>query len=148
LNLTKDSVFLHADFVANIKGFNLDSLEGTADFQNFQINYIKESLHLDTIHLYAERHDNERVVVLETPLADAEISGVYLLTDLYKNIRTLSKEISLNIKNNEAATADYYKNKTYRPQPYKANINIKLKDIQPIANLLNVDLSISRNTRH
>ena len=77
LNLTKDSLFLHADFVANIKGLSLDSLEGTADFQNFRINYIKESLQLDTIHLYAERHDKERIVVLKTPLADAEISGVY-----------------------------------------------------------------------
>jgi len=146
LNLTKDSLFLHADFVANIRGLSLDSLEGTADFQNFQITYIKESLHLDSIHLYAERHGKERTVVLETPLADAEISGVYLLTDLYKNIRTLSQEISLNIKNNEVATTNYYKNKTYRPQPYQANINIKLKDIKPITTLLGVDLSLSRNT--
>jgi hypothetical protein len=146
LKLTKDSVFLHADFVANIKGLSLDSLEGTADFQNVQINYIKESLHLDTIHLYAERHDKERTVILKTPLADAEISGVYQLTDLYKNIRTLSQEISLNIKNNEAATSAYYRNKTYRPQPYKANINIKLKDIKPITTLLGIDLSLSKNT--
>jgi hypothetical protein len=146
LNLSRDSLFVHADFVANIRGLSLDSLEGTADFQNFQINYIKESLYLDTIHLYAERHDNERTVVLETPLADAKISGVYLLTDLYKNIRTLSQEISLNIKNNEIATTDYYKNKTYRPQSYQANINIKLKDIKPISTLLGVDLSLSRNT--
>ena len=146
LKLTKDSLFLHADFVANIKGLSLDSLEGTADFQNFQINYIKESLHLDSIHLYAERHDKERVVVLETPLADAEISGVYLLTDLYKNIRTLAHEISLNVKNNEAVTSNYYQTKTYRPQPYKADINIKLKDIKPITTLLGIDLSLSRNT--
>ena len=69
-----------------------------------------------------------------------------MLTDLYKNIRTLTHEISLNIKNNEVATANYYKNKTYRPQPYQANINIKLKDIKPIATLLGVDLSLSRNT--
>ena len=146
LNLSRDSLFLHADFVANIKGLSLDSLEGTADFQNFRMTYIKESIHLDTIHLYAERHDKERVVVLNTPLADAEISGVYLLTDLYKNIRTLTQEISLNIKNNEVATANYYQNKTYRPQPYQANISIKLKDIRPITTLLGVDLSLSRNT--
>ncbi len=79
-------------------------------------------------------------------MADAEISGVYLLTDLYKNIRTLTQEISLNIKNNEVATANYYQNKTYRPQPYQANISIKLKDIRPITTLLGVDLSLSRNT--
>jgi hypothetical protein len=146
LKLSKDSLFLHADFVANIKGFNIDSLEGHADFQNFQINYIKESLQMDTIHLDAERHGNERVVILKTPLADAQISGVYLLTDLYKNIRTLAHEISLNIKNNDALTTAYYQNKTYRPQPYKADINIKLKDIKSITRLLGFDLTLSKNT--
>jgi len=146
LHLSKDSIFVRADFVANIKGLSLDSLEGTADFKDFQINYINESLQLETIHLDAKRDKDQRSVILQTPLADAEIKGAYYPSDLFQNIRTLSHEISLNLRNNTAVTAEYYKNKSYRPKSYKADINIKLKDIAPLATLLGIDLKLTPNT--
>lgn len=146
LHLSKDSIFLHADFNADINGLTLDSLEGTADFQNFQINFNGESLQLETIHLDAQRNADQHSFILQTSLADAEITGIYYLSDLYNNIRTLSREISLNLKNNESATAAYYRNKIYKPKSYQASINIKLKDIKPLANLLAIDLDLSPNT--
>ena len=146
LNLSKDSIFLRADFIADIKGLVLDSLEGTADFQNFQIDYNNESLQLETIHFNAHRKNDQRSFILQTSLADAEIKGVYNLTDLYYNIRTLSKEISLNIQNDKVATANYYRKKSSKPKSYQANINIKLKNIKPIVTLLGIDLELTPNT--
>ncbi|MBA4055706.1 MAG: hypothetical protein C0490_13405 [Marivirga sp.] len=146
LHLSKDSIFLHADFSADISGQGLDSLEGTADLRNFQINYYDESLHLDSIRLNANGDANERSFILETSLADVVIKGNYYLSDLYYDIQILSKEISLNIKNNKTVTANYYRNKNYKPKPYQANINIKLKNIKPIVTLLGLDLQLSPNT--
>lgn len=146
LNLSQDSIFIRADLFADLRGLTLDSIEGTADFQNFKITYNGESLELEKILLNAQRTAKERSFILQTSLADAEVRGAYYLSDLYTNIQTLLQEISLNIKNNDLATADYYRTKTYKPKSYQANIAITLKNIDPIASLLDLDLALSRNT--
>jgi len=146
LNLTRDSVFLRTELVADIKGLSLDSLEGTADFRDFQISYKKESLALDTIHLDAKRNEEQRSFVLQTSLADVGVYGAYNFSDLFNNIKTLSKEISLNVKNDKSAIANYYQTKRYRPKSYQANIEINLRNVKPIATLLGIDLDISQNT--
>ncbi len=146
LKLSKDSIFLHADFIADIKGLTLDSLEGTASFKNFHIDFNRESLQLDSIQLDAQRENNQRSFLLQTSLADAEIKGVYYLSDLFDNIRTLSKEIGLSIQNNSTATANYYRKKTDKPKSYQASLTVTLKDIRPLATLLSLDLGLSPNT--
>ncbi|MBL0745394.1 translocation/assembly module TamB domain-containing protein [Chryseolinea lacunae] len=146
LKLTRDSIFLHANIVADIQGLTLDSLVGTADLKDFQIDYNHESLSLETIHLNAQRTKDERSFILETSLADAEVRGNYYFSDLYRDIQTLSKEISLNIKNNEQATRNYYRKKNYRPKSYQAKINIKIKDIDPLVPVLRIPLELSKNT--
>jgi hypothetical protein len=146
LNLSKDSIFLRADFVADTKGLTLDSLSGTADFHNFKIIFNNESLALDSIRLNAYRDKDYRSISLQTSLADAEIKGVFYLSDLYDNIRTLSKEIGLNLRNNEPEIKDYYQKKTYKPKPHQADINLTLKDVKPFVSLLGIDLHLSPNT--
>ena len=146
LKLTKDSVFIHTDLVADISGLSLDSLEGKASFHNFQIDYKGETLELDSIILDAERNDPGRRFSLKTSLADAEITGKYNLSDLFDNLQTLSKEFQLNIKNNAAATASYYRHKQERPKSYQANFVLNLKNITPLTRLINQDLSVSKNT--
>ncbi|HTF21810.1 MAG TPA: hypothetical protein VK658_27210, partial [Chryseolinea sp.] len=136
LKLSKDSIFLHADFVADISGLSLDSLEGTASFHNFQIDYNGETLELDSIILDAERNgDLERKFSLKTSLADAEVTGKYYLSDLFANLQTLSKEFRLNIQNNATATASYYRQKNVRPKSYQANFLLNLKNIGPLTRL-------------
>lgn len=146
LKLTRDSIFLHADFSADISGLSLDSLEGTANFYNFQIGYNGETLELDSIILDAERDDLERRFSLKTSLADAEVTGKYYLSDLFDNLKTLSKEFRLNIQNNASATASYYRQKKDRPKSYQANFVLNLKNIGPLTHLMNQDLAVSENT--
>lgn len=146
LNLSKDSIFVRTELVADIKGLSLDSLEGTADFRDFKVSYNAESLALDTIHLDAKRDKDHRSFILQTSLADAEIEGEYNFSDLFNNIKTLLKEISLNIQNDKAAITNYYRTKRFTPKSYQARIDIKLRNIKPIVTLLGIDLELSRNT--
>ncbi len=146
LKLSKDSIFLRADFVANTKGLTLDSLDGTASFKNFQIDFNGESLQLEHIQMDARRDDDNRTILLQTSLADAEIKGAYYLSDLYENIMSLSREIALNIRNNALATADYYRTKVTKPASYQANVTVTLKDIRPLTSLLRLDLAVSSNS--
>ncbi|MEO5978912.1 MAG: translocation/assembly module TamB domain-containing protein, partial [Chryseolinea sp.] len=146
LNLTKDSIFLHADFIADTKGLTLDSLEGTASLKNFKIDFNGEHLELESIQLDAKRDKNQRAFILQTSLADAEVTGVYYLTDLFNDLEMLSKEITLNLQNNSASTKEYYKAKTAKPKVYNANVTLTLKDMKPLTKLLNIDASLSPNT--
>jgi hypothetical protein len=143
LNLTRDAVFLQTEINADIKGLSLDSLTGTADLRNFRIDYNNKSLSLEHINLNSQHRLNSRRIILETSLADLEVTGDYYVSDLYTDIQMLSTEIALNIENDEGKTAYYYRNKTYQPKTYQADIKIKLKDIQPLASLLGVNFALS-----
>ena len=79
LKLIKGQPFPSCGFCRQYKrAVSLDSLEGTADFQNFQINYNKRVASAWTLFTCTpNRLDDGRVVVLETPLADRDIRRYY-----------------------------------------------------------------------
>ncbi len=143
LKLTSDNIFLKTDLIADIKGLSLDSLTGTADFRNFQIDFNGKSLSLESISLNSQHRLDNRRLLLETSLADLEVTGDYYFSDLYTDIQMLSDEIALNIENDERKSDYYYSNKTYKPKTYQAAINIKVKDIKPLASLLSVNFKLS-----
>ncbi|HYI76447.1 MAG TPA: translocation/assembly module TamB domain-containing protein, partial [Chryseolinea sp.] len=143
LNLTQDKIFLKTDIVADIKGLSLDSLTGTADLRNFRIDYNDKSLSLENISLNSQHRLDNRRLLLETSLADFEITGDYYFSDFYTDVQMLSNEIALNIENDAGKTAYYYENKTYVPKKYQADIKIRVKDIKPLASLLGLNFSLS-----
>lgn len=143
LKLTRDYVFLHTDLNADIKGLTLDSLIGTADFKNFRIDYNDKSLSLESISLNSQHRLDSRRFLLETSLADLEMTGNYYFSDLYKDIETLATEISLNLENDKRKTAYYYENKDHTPKSYQAQVRVKVKDIDPLIPLLGVDVKLS-----
>lgn len=146
LNLTSKRIFLHAVVDINTKGLHLDSLTGTADVKDFTIHYNENRLSLPKIHIKADRKENERSIRIESTLIDAETHGDFLITDISKDIQKLVHEILLNIKNDKQAISEYYANQTYRPKSYEAFFNINLKNIDPLVDLLAVDLLVSENT--
>ncbi len=143
LKLTKEEIFLSTDINADIKGLTLDSLIGTADLRNFRIDYKDKSLSLESISLNSQHRLNNRRLLLETSLADFEVTGNYFVSDLFNDIQMLNDEISLSIENDKRKTQYYYENKTYKPKSYHAAINISIKDIKPLASLLDVNLKLS-----
>jgi hypothetical protein len=147
LNLTTKRIFLHTALDVNTKGLHLDSLTGTADLKDFTIHYNENQLNLPNIHIDAEKIENLRSIKVESTLVDAEAHGDFLLTDISKDIQKLVKEILLNIKNDKQAIADYYATQTYKPKSYETFFTINLKNVDPLVNLMAVDLLISGNTR-
>jgi len=147
LNITRDSTFLRATVDANFKGLQLDSLQGTANVTNLTLHYKKEKFQLDNIFVDAQRDKRKRSLAVQSSLIDADVKGNYTYTSISRDIQALIKEISLNIKNDKEAIAQYYRQKKSRPQNYEALIKVNLKDIKPITKLLNLDLKITPRTR-
>jgi hypothetical protein len=145
LKLVKDKISLHAGMDINISGFQIDSLVGTANFTDFLIRYDEEELGLKNIHLRSEKSGKERSINLETTLVDAQVKGNFLFSDLAVDVRTLIKEVLLNVKNDKEATKVYYESKSRQTNDYETVFNVKLKDISGITNLIDVELQLSPN---
>ncbi len=146
LKLTGQDLFISSNLDINLKGLQLDSITGTADIKDFHIMQNGKSLSLDVIQLISQKDAKKRAVQIQSSLLDGEIHGDFLLSDLTHDIQTVVKEILLNIRNDEDEIAYYYKEKNDRPKSYETNFRIKLKNVQPVAHLFNVDLLVSDNT--
>lgn len=146
LKLTQKPVFLHTAIDVNTKGLDIDSLTGTMDLKDFTIHYQDQKLSLANIHVNAQRENIKRLVNVQTTLVDAAIEGDFLLSDISNDIQKLVKEVLLNVKNDQQRILEYYAEENYRPKSYEAAFNINLKNIDPIVELLKVDLQMSGNT--
>jgi hypothetical protein len=146
LNLSTDKIFLQSDVDLDLTGLHVDSLIGTADLKNFKINYNNEELRLKNIHLSSEKAGKQRSVNLQTTLIDATLKGDFLFSTISVDIKTLMDEMLLNIRNDQREIDDYYAAKTTIPESYEARFTINLKKVDELANLLNVDLSLSPNS--
>jgi hypothetical protein len=147
LNLSREPIFVHADLNADISGLSLDSLKGVANLTDLQINYYDKWLRLDQISIEAQRDLNNRSFKVESSLADILVKGNFHYSDISRDIKILSREVALNIRNNKSEIAEYYARKNYQPKAYAANLAITLRNIEPITDLLNMNLAISRNTK-
>ncbi len=147
LNLTDRSVFLQSKLNVNTRGLQIDSLVGTADLQDFTVQYNEQRLSLSNIHFKAEKTGTNRSVEIETTLANASAEGDFNLSDITQDVQKLVGEIALNIRNDESEIAGYYQTMNYNPRSYQARFGVEVKDIEPLAALLNVDLDIAANTR-
>ncbi len=146
LKLTDRELFLRTKLDVNLKGLHLDSIVGTADIKDFHIINSGKSLSLDVINLTSEKDQRNRAIHIESSLLDGEVQGDFLLTDLTHDLQTVVKEILLNIRNDENAIQTYYREKNYKPNSYEAAFHFRLKNMEPVVNLFNVDLLVSSNT--
>ena len=147
LRLSKEEIFLHSAFEADVKGLTLDSLEGIASFNDVSVRYKDKALYLNEVGLYAGEVDGERFFNVNSTLLDTDIRGNYILSNLVNDIEVLAKEISLNIKNDKREISDYYEKKDHRPDAYEAHIDIVMKNIKPLTDLFNVNLKLTENTK-
>jgi len=146
LNLSRDSLFVSTKLDVDVRGIALDSLLGIANFSDLTILYKDERLSATNIHIEAQRLNQKRSLKFESSLLNAEINGNFNYSDISHDIQTLVHEILLNIKNDKTAIAEYYQHKHTRPGKYEALIAVDFKNLDPIVDLLDIDLKLSRNT--
>lgn len=147
LNISKDSLFISTHLNADIRGLVLDSLHGTIDFNDLHIRYNDQALSLHDIHINAQRNNKTRSLQFSSPLVTGEINGSFNYSNISRDIQTLIKEVLLNIRNDKQAIETYYSQKNYKPESYEALIQVDIKNLDPITELLNIDMNVSHDTR-
>jgi hypothetical protein len=146
LNLTAREVFLQTKLDIDIRGLELDSLVGSIDLRDVFLKVDDESITLETVSLLSAREKDIRSLKLESTILDAFTEGNFLFSSLFLDIPSLFKELRLNIENNAEAIESYYVKKTKIPERYAADFSFMVKDLEPVIDILDIDLSVSRNT--
>jgi hypothetical protein len=74
-----------------MRGLELDSLAGHANFSDVHVQYKDQSLALDQISIDAKRDQQFRSIVVNSNLVDAEVKGDYSLNNLSNDLEVLAK---------------------------------------------------------
>lgn len=146
LNLTDRELFLRTDVKVNLKGLHLDSIIGGADIANLRVIHDGQELSLDSVRMTSRVDGATRNIDIESSVLDGNVYGDFLLTDLLRDVQTLVREISLNIRNDEKAIAEYYAHKSHRPKSYQTRFQFDVKNLEPVAQLFHTNLAVSPNT--
>jgi hypothetical protein len=146
LNLSKEEFFIRSKLDIDIQGLVLDSLLGRAELRDAYIIYKNDTASFESVLLTAEKNENDRELKLETSLFDAHAKGNFYFSNLFTDIPALVKEFRLNIENDVEKIQRYYLEKNSIPERYTAEFNLLIKDIQPITDLLDIDVYLSANT--
>ena len=146
INLSEMPVHISGSIDVDLFGLTLDSLKGRADITDLVIFYKDEKRPFGKVSLLATRDEELRELKLQTSQLDAEVSGNFYFSDLFRDINILFDEWIMIIQNNRELLTNYYKQKKSLPKVYEALFKVNLKNLNPLFDLLDLPVSINRNT--
>nr|WP_236614016.1 translocation/assembly module TamB domain-containing protein [Nafulsella turpanensis] len=148
LKLSEKEAFFSANVDINISGVDIDEIQGEMYLADAYIQYNQRDLSLDTLSFFSAIDENGRQLMVETDKVDLYASGDFDYTTLAKDVERLYKEYAMNFRNQSEEIDNYYQEKEAPEdyQKYRLDYVAKLKDVNPVLQLLVPELSISANT--
>lgn len=146
LNLSQEPVHISSTIDVDIFGLSLDSLRGTVDLNDLEIFYKDEAMKFGKISLMASREKGLRELKLKTSLLNAEASGNFYFSDLFRDVDMLFNEWMMILQNNRAILTNYFKQKKSEPKVYEAVFKVDIRNVNPLFDLLDMPVSINKNT--
>lgn len=131
LNFTKDTIQIDADLKTNFTGSNLDNIQGDLAIQQIRLTNTEKSVVVDSVYLKAEGLGNDRLLALYSDIGDARIKGDYDLATLPSAFKTIVKKYIPS-----------YQAKIYTPKAQNFEFNIDLKNFDFISSLFIPELKI------
>jgi hypothetical protein len=142
LGLSKKISSLQGNGNFNLKGLTLNSITGTAEIRQAQINYNKNKLDLSVISLNSTLENGFRDMKLVSDYVDFDITGEFQLQDAIDDAITTFEEYQLEFLNDSISQEAYYNKKRQRlennpaeKKPYKIDYSIDVKKINPLIRL-------------
>ncbi|RZK22366.1 MAG: hypothetical protein EOO56_08860, partial [Hymenobacter sp.] len=148
LGLLRQPLVVRTTAQVYLRGTQLDSLLGYARLRDSRFTLRGQTLELDTLDVSSSRSSQgQRLVSLRSDLLTATAAGRFEVAAVRHDMETLWHEYRLNFESNAATTAAYYRRKRQQALPsYEINLNVNLKHINPVLNLLMPDLQIADNS--
>ncbi|HLS38083.1 MAG TPA: translocation/assembly module TamB domain-containing protein [Sphingobacterium bovisgrunnientis] len=130
--LDKDSVVIHqANINTNLIGNNLNNLVGQLQADSVRLTTSKGLFFIEDINFTAEGDDQNRILILQSDVLDANVAGVIDLNTIVPYFKSLAMRY---------APAINFETQHYNPQNFKLKVDVK--SFQPISALLDPSLSL------
>ena len=137
------STYLDLDFT----GLTIDEMVGFANLRNLYFTYEGQPLDIERLEIISQKKAEERRVSVIGDRFDLNAQGNFEFSDLFSDVNRLFYEYRLNLVNDQDGIEKYYRNKESQAHnKYRIDFTGMMKDINPILNLIEPNLSISENT--
>lgn len=143
INLTDKLNFLSGHLNIDTKGINLDDIEGIARFTDISLGYEDRFLELGDFNFQSLFAGGTRTMSINSDYLVAAASGQFNLEQISRDLDVLLDQYIAIIINEPQPVADL---KTIFSETYNLDLNIRMFNINPIVQLFEPDLTISRNT--
>src|SRR5690606_19638226 len=142
--LIEKETFVSGHVELDTRGITLDEIEGSARFKDVQVVHEGRELLVDNFIFQSLFTDNSRLISLNSDLLVAGISGDFKIADVSQDLQKLWTEYYSIVTTAEVPAA---RTDTDGLKEYNLDINVDFRDPNPIINLLDPSLSISKNTQ-
>ncbi len=147
LKLTDKKAFVRSGLDVNLEGLQNQDLIGEANFNDLFVEYDNRQLSVSNMEILSEKDSLGRTININSSLFDTKIIGDFQIVTFLEDFSTIAYEYWLNILNNEEKLDKYYRTKAIDPKEYYyLDLEVLIKDINPIVNLALPDLKFSGNS--
>lgn len=136
---------LSTSLYADIRSFNTDSINGFVDLQNVKVSTREKNYAVEYLYLNVKNDSTVNRITLKSSLADLRLEGRYEISALVKEIGDLvnyyTPDLSL-LTTSETPLQAMETTKSHLNISSVADFDLKLKDISPVTELLNLDMAL------
>ncbi len=143
LNLTDKLNFISGNLNIDSRGIKIDDIQGIAKIQNLKLGYEDRYLDLGDFFFQSLFAGGTRTLSLNSDYLVAAASGQFNLEQMFSDLQILVDQYASILLNKEQPIADLERNFS---ETYNLDLNVRLIHVNPILQLFEPDLSISRNT--
>jgi hypothetical protein len=144
LNLIDKETFVSGNVELDTRGITLDEIEGSARFRDIQVVHEGRELMVDNFIFQSLFTDNSRLISLNSDLLVAGISGNFKIADVSRDLQKLWAEYYSIVTTAEVPA---HKTATEELNEYGLDINVDFRDPNPIINLIDPSLSVSKDSQ-
>jgi hypothetical protein len=142
LNLTQKATFISGNLDIDVKGIELDDIQGIARFRNIQVGYENRFLDVGDFNFQSLFAGGTRTMSINSDYLVAAASGQFNLEQMGRDLDILLQQYIAIVLNEEQPIADVERNFS---EIYNLDLNLRLININPIVQLFEPDLSLSKN---
>ena len=142
INLIDKPAFVSGKLDIDTKGITLDELEGIARFNDIKVGYEDRFLEVGDFFFQSLFAGGTRTLSLNSDYLVVAASGQFNIEQMGKDLSVLGKQYLAILLNEEPPLADLKENFS---EEYSLDLNIRMTDINPLINLFQPELKISKN---
>jgi hypothetical protein len=143
INLTDKSAFISGKLDIDTKGIKLDDIQGIIKVTDLKVGYEDRYLDFGSAYFQSLFAGGTRTLSLNSDYIVAAASGQFNLDQMSQDLRMLGKQYLAILLNEPPPYAD---TDFYFSESYSLDLNVKMLDINPIIQLFEPQMTISKNT--